>query len=92
MPGISVPIFRVRNGPKEYIDKNQFNWLNTIFYLFFLGFEWPQNLALQYLPVGKWMRCVGVRVCSVLCWQQDPLRRSRVLTRCYVALTLSVVA
>ena len=58
MPGISVPIFRVRNGPKEYIDKNQFNWLNTIFYLFFLGFEWPQNLAMQYLPVGKWMRYV----------------------------------
>lgn len=38
-----------------HIDQNQFNWLSTIFYLFFLGFEWPQNLALQYLPVGKWM-------------------------------------
>ncbi|RPD66615.1 MFS general substrate transporter [Lentinus tigrinus ALCF2SS1-7] len=43
------------NGPKHYIDQAQFNWLSTIFYLFFLGFEWPQNLALQYLPVGKWM-------------------------------------
>ena len=39
-----------------HIDQNQFNWLNTAFYLFFLGFEYPQNLALQYLPVGKWMR------------------------------------
>ena len=39
-----------------HIDQNQFNWLNTIFYLFFLGFEYPQNVALQYLPVGKWMR------------------------------------
>ncbi|TCD70250.1 hypothetical protein EIP91_004151 [Steccherinum ochraceum] len=38
-----------------HIDQNQFNWLNTIFYLFFLGFEYPQNVALQYLPVGKWM-------------------------------------
>ncbi|KAH9928512.1 MFS general substrate transporter [Epithele typhae] len=43
------------NGPKHYIDQNQFNWLSTVFYLFFLAFEWPQNLALQYLPVGKWM-------------------------------------
>ena len=48
-----------RNGPKHYIDQAQFNWLSTVFYLFFLGFEWPQNLALQYLPVGKWMRCVS---------------------------------
>ncbi|KAI0748380.1 MFS general substrate transporter [Daedaleopsis nitida] len=43
------------NGPKHYINQSQFNLLNTIFYIFFLGFEWPQNLALQYLPVGKWM-------------------------------------
>ncbi|KIP08849.1 hypothetical protein PHLGIDRAFT_87502 [Phlebiopsis gigantea 11061_1 CR5-6] len=38
-----------------HINQAQFNWLSTIFYLFFLGFEWPQNLALQYFPVGKWM-------------------------------------
>lgn len=38
-----------------HIDQNKFNWLGTIFYLFFLAFEWPQNIALQYLPVGKWM-------------------------------------
>ena len=44
------------NGPNHYITKDQFNWLGTIFYLFFLAFEWPQNLAMQYLPVGKWMR------------------------------------
>ncbi|KAI0807659.1 MFS general substrate transporter [Fomes fomentarius] len=43
------------NGPKHYINQSQFNLLNTIFYIFFLAFEWPQNLALQYLPVGKWM-------------------------------------
>ncbi|KAF8912083.1 major facilitator superfamily domain-containing protein [Gymnopilus junonius] len=32
-----------------HINQNQFNWLGTIFYLI------PQNLALQKLPVGKWM-------------------------------------
>ncbi|CDO76435.1 hypothetical protein BN946_scf184781.g12 [Trametes cinnabarina] len=42
-------------GKHARLDQAQFNWLGTIFYLFFLGFEWPQNLALQYLPVGKWM-------------------------------------
>ena len=32
-----------------------FNWLGTIFYLSYLAFEYPQNLALQYFPVGKWL-------------------------------------
>ncbi|KAI0823552.1 MFS general substrate transporter [Trametes gibbosa] len=43
------------NGPHALLTQAKFNWLGTIFYLFFLAFEWPQNLALQYLPVGKWM-------------------------------------
>ncbi|KZP06951.1 MFS general substrate transporter [Athelia psychrophila] len=31
------------------------NQLGTIFYLSYLLFEYPQNLALQRFPVGKWM-------------------------------------
>ncbi|EIN07050.1 MFS general substrate transporter [Punctularia strigosozonata HHB-11173 SS5] len=38
-----------------HLNQNQFNWLGTIFYLSFLVFEYPQNLALQRFPVGKWM-------------------------------------
>ena len=30
--------------------------LGTIFYVSYLLFEYPQNLALQRFPVGKWMR------------------------------------
>lgn len=41
--------------PGTHIDQNQFNWLGTIFYLSFLVFEYPQNLALQRFPVGKWL-------------------------------------
>ncbi|KAF9014075.1 MFS general substrate transporter [Cyathus striatus] len=37
------------------LTQNQFNWLGTIFYLSYLVFEYPQNLALQKLPVGKWI-------------------------------------
>ena len=33
--------------------------LGTIFYLGYLAFEFPQNLALQRFPVGKWMRLVS---------------------------------
>lgn len=29
--------------------------------LSYLAFEYPQNLALQRFPVGKWMRCVGLQ-------------------------------
>jgi hypothetical protein len=32
--------------------------LGTIFYISYLAFEFPQNLALQRLRVGKWMRHV----------------------------------
>ncbi|KAG6832056.1 hypothetical protein H0H92_005478 [Tricholoma furcatifolium] len=39
----------------NHLTQNQFNWLGTIFYLSYLVFEYPQNLALQKFPVGKWM-------------------------------------
>lgn len=38
-----------------HLTTNQYNWLGTIFYLSYLVFEYPQNLALQRFPVGKWM-------------------------------------
>ncbi|KAF9484670.1 MFS general substrate transporter [Pholiota conissans] len=41
--------------PGAHINQNQFNWLGTIFYLAYLTFQYPQNLALQKFPVGKWM-------------------------------------
>ncbi|KAF5343546.1 hypothetical protein D9758_012942 [Tetrapyrgos nigripes] len=39
----------------NHLTNNQYNWLGTIFYLSYLVFEYPQNLALQRFPVGKWM-------------------------------------
>ncbi|KAF9053058.1 major facilitator superfamily domain-containing protein [Panaeolus papilionaceus] len=41
--------------PGTHLTQNQFNWLSTIFYLSYLVFEYPQNFALQRLPVGKWI-------------------------------------
>ncbi|KAI0321964.1 major facilitator superfamily domain-containing protein [Amylostereum chailletii] len=38
-----------------HLTTNQYNWLGTIFYLSYLLFEYPQNIALQRFPVGKWM-------------------------------------
>ncbi|KAG1725804.1 MFS general substrate transporter [Suillus paluster] len=37
------------------LTTNEYNWLSTVFYLGYLVFEYPQNLALQRFPVGKWM-------------------------------------
>ena len=42
-----------------HLTTNEYNWLGTIFYISYLVFEYPQNLALQRFPVGKWMRCVS---------------------------------
>ncbi|KAI0337509.1 MFS general substrate transporter [Trametopsis cervina] len=51
-----------------HLTTNQYNWLGTIFYLSYLAFEFPQNLALQYFPVGKWMSVNiavwGVALCA----------------------------
>ncbi|KAJ3517410.1 hypothetical protein NLJ89_g522 [Agrocybe chaxingu] len=39
--------------PGANLTQNQFNWLGTVFYLSYLAFEYPQNLALQTLPVAS---------------------------------------
>ncbi|KAL8289986.1 hypothetical protein RQP46_002925 [Phenoliferia psychrophenolica] len=39
----------------NHITVTQYNVLSTIFYVSYLLFEWPQALALQRFPVGKWM-------------------------------------
>ncbi|KAK6983842.1 major facilitator superfamily domain-containing protein [Favolaschia claudopus] len=38
-----------------HLTANQYNRLGTIFYLAYLAFDFPQNLALQRFPVAKWM-------------------------------------
>ncbi|KAG0692259.1 MFS general substrate transporter [Suillus ampliporus] len=38
-----------------HLSTTQYNWLGTVFYLSYLLFEYPQNLALQRFPVGRWM-------------------------------------
>jgi len=47
-----------------HLTTNQYNWLGTIFYLSYLVFEYPQNLALQRFPVGRWMS-VNILIWSV---------------------------
>jgi ACS family allantoate permease-like MFS transporter len=49
----SSAILGIRESTR--LNNNQYNWLGTIFYLSYLLFEYPQNLALQRFPVGKWM-------------------------------------
>ncbi|KAI5900438.1 MFS general substrate transporter [Schizophyllum commune H4-8] len=54
--------------PGAHLTQNQFNWLGTIFYLSYLAFELPQNRALQYFPVGKWMSVnIFVWAVALLC-------------------------
>lgn len=48
----------ISKSPGAHLSQTEFNWLGTVFYLAYLVFEYPQNLALQYFPVGKWMRQV----------------------------------
>lgn len=52
LPAISIPL------AIQYLTGFWLLRLGTIFYLSYLIFEYPQNLALQKYPVGKWMRFV----------------------------------
>lgn len=47
------------------LTANQYNWLGTIFYFSYLAFQYPQNLALQRFPVGKWMS-INILLWSVI--------------------------
>ena len=49
----SSSILGILNDAK--LSANQYNWLSSIFYFGYLLAEWPQNLALQRFPVGKWL-------------------------------------
>ncbi|WWC66634.1 uncharacterized protein I206_100537 [Kwoniella pini CBS 10737] len=51
----------------NHLTQAQYNWLGTIFYLAYLVFEWPQSVALQKFPPGKWMACNILVWAVVLC-------------------------
>ncbi|KAJ7081269.1 MFS general substrate transporter [Mycena epipterygia] len=55
----SAAILGIISLSREHTNPNRssrrYNWLGTIFYLSYLVFEFPQNLALQRFPVAKWM-------------------------------------
>ncbi|KAJ7618009.1 major facilitator superfamily domain-containing protein [Roridomyces roridus] len=38
-----------------HLTTDEYNWLSTIFYIAYLVFQFPQNLALQRFPVAKWI-------------------------------------
>ncbi|KAJ9095975.1 hypothetical protein QFC21_005337 [Naganishia friedmannii] len=44
------------------LTTTQYNLLGSLFYIAYLAFEWPQNIALQRFPVGKWMNFAGLAI------------------------------
>ncbi|KAG0138978.1 hypothetical protein CROQUDRAFT_611173, partial [Cronartium quercuum f. sp. fusiforme G11] len=38
-----------------HLTAEEYNWLSTIFFVAFLIFQFPQNLALQRFPIGRWI-------------------------------------
>ncbi|KAJ7169295.1 hypothetical protein C8R43DRAFT_1121175 [Mycena crocata] len=56
----SAAILGIRED--AHLTTDQYNWLGTVFYLSYLAFEFPQNLALQRFPVAKWLRSVIFRL------------------------------
>ncbi|KAK7467393.1 hypothetical protein VKT23_004449 [Stygiomarasmius scandens] len=48
--------------PGAHLTQTDFNWLGSVFYISYLVFQYPQNLALQRYPVGKWMAI------NIFCW------------------------
>ncbi|KAJ7805027.1 hypothetical protein B0H14DRAFT_2611820 [Mycena olivaceomarginata] len=55
-PRPQLLIVTLGHREETHLTTNQYNWLGTLFYLSYLVFEFPQNLALQRFPVAKWLR------------------------------------
>ena len=39
-----------------HLNATEYNWLGAIYHISVMIFMYPQNLALQKFPVGKWVR------------------------------------
>ncbi|KAG6866173.1 hypothetical protein C0991_007723 [Blastosporella zonata] len=65
----SAAILGIRES--THLTTNEYNWLGTVFYISYLVFEFPQNLALQRFPVGKWMSfgTLHIKTAKFASWQ-----------------------
>lgn len=68
-----------------HLSQDQFNWLATILYLTILASEYPQNLALQRFPVGKWMS-LNIIIWSIALLGQAACRSFGALVACRIVL------
>ncbi|KAH6885591.1 membrane transporter [Coprinopsis sp. MPI-PUGE-AT-0042] len=68
-----------------HLSQDQFNWLATILYVTILASEYPQNLALQRFPVGKWMS-FNIIIWSIALLGQAACRSFGALVACRIVL------
>ncbi|KAF7975849.1 hypothetical protein HWV62_8423 [Athelia sp. TMB] len=71
--------------PGAKLTQNDFNWLGTVFYLSYLAFQYPQNLALQYLPVGKWMS-INILIWAIALCAQSACHSFQTLLGCRLVM------
>lgn len=69
-------------GIREYyhMHGNQYSWLGSAFYLGYLIFEFPMNLALQRFPVSKFVSTAIILWGMVICLHSVPKRYAGIVT------------
>ncbi|RXW18286.1 hypothetical protein EST38_g7565 [Candolleomyces aberdarensis] len=67
------------------LTQDEFNWLATILYITILAVEYPQNLALQRFPIGKWMS-LNILVWSVALLAHAACKSFGALVACRIVL------
>ncbi|KAF6765362.1 membrane transporter [Ephemerocybe angulata] len=68
-----------------HLSQDQFNWLATILYITILSLEYPQNLALQRFPIGKWMS-LNIFVWSIALLAHAACKSFGALVACRIVL------
>ena len=74
------------------MSQNQYNQLGTIFYVFYLAAEFPQNFALQRFPVAK-VLAINIFLWAVLllCHAAAKSFAALATVRTFLALTESAI-
>ncbi|KAJ2912369.1 hypothetical protein MD484_g8049, partial [Candolleomyces efflorescens] len=67
------------------LSQDEFNWLATILYITILAVEYPQNLALQRFPIGKWMS-LNIIVWSIALLAHAACKSFGALVACRIVL------
>lgn len=92
LPKVLLTFLTSQSRKDAHLTQNQFNQLGTVFYVFYLASEFPQNLAMQRFPIAK---VLSINIClwavMLLCHAAAKSFAALATVRTFLALTESAI-